>query len=308
MKLKEAYLLFEENRKTYCGEKTLRNYGFTLSYFFNFAESDFGVPAEEIDVRSIDIHLLNRYSIYLSTKKKNDTGEQCISARTRKDYLKDVSTFFNFLFDNEHIEQNPALKLRYPRVDNKIIIPLTQSEVMTMLSCYCSDSFLGSRNIAILRCLLDEGMRSGEVLRLKVKDVLFDKKMVQIYRSKHNKSRVLPLAPVTMDSITEYLKYRKNDSEYLFTSFQGEQMTPDSLKCMFYRLKKSSGITRIYPHLLRHTFATSFIMGGGSVEILRVYMGHSDITTTQEYLHIANNLVFMEDIYRIDKCFRKRFY
>ena len=85
-------------------------------------------------------------------------------------------------------------------------------------------------------------------------------------------------------------------------------LSKESMKCLFSRLKKTADIPRIHPHLLRHTFGTSFVLGGGSLEILKHYMGHSDIKTTENYLHIANNFQFCTDIYRLDEVFKKKFY
>ena len=81
------------------------------------------------------------------------------------------------------------------------------------------------------------------------------------------------------------------------------------IKQLFARIKKSSGLDRIHPHLLRHTFATSYIMGGGNMEFLRMMLGHSDYETTKIYLHLAQEAKMLHnDIYRLDPIFFKSAY
>ena len=83
-----------------------------------------------------------------------------------------------------------------------------------------------------------------------------------------------------------------------------EPITETSVKMVFARLKKRSGIDRLHPHLLRHTFATSFIIGGGNLEFLRMMLGHSDYATTKMYLHLAQQAKMLHsDIYRLDPVF-----
>ena len=121
---------------------------------------------------------------------------------------------------------------------------------------------------------------------------------------------MLPLATVPLEHLQKYLKYKPEikPDDYVFTGHKHEPLTDNAIKCLFQRLKIKSEVPRVYPHLLRHTFATSFILGGGSVEVLRIYMGHSSIDTTQKYLHLANNLRFLKNVYPLDDCFLKKFY
>lgn len=88
-----------------------------------------------------------------------------------------------------------------------------------------------------------------------------------------------------------------------------EPLTGRTIIQLFARLKKQSGVERVHAHLCRHTFATSYIMGGGNLELLRMLLGHYDYSITQNYLHIANQFLLMDaDIYRLDKVFFKSLY
>jgi len=96
--------------------------------------------------------------------------------------------------------------------------------------------------------------------------------------------------------------------DFLFCDVHGKPITADAIRNVFCRAEKRTGIERLHPHLLRHTFATSFIIGGGSLELLRIYMGHSDIATTQQYMHVVNAIQFSDNIYQLDDIFFKRMY
>ncbi|WP_417151330.1 tyrosine-type recombinase/integrase [Ruminococcus sp.] len=79
-------------------------------------------------------------------------------------------------------------------------------------------------------------------------------------------------------------------SDSLFLTIEREPITSNAIKMLFQRLKISSGISRLYPHLLRHTFATNYIIQGGNLEVLRVLLGHSSISITQIYIHLATQM------------------
>ena len=73
------------------------------------------------------------------------------------------------------------------------------------------------------------------------------------------------------------------------------------IRALFIRIRRNTGLDRVYPHLLRHTFATSYMMGGGNLESLRILLGHYDYSVTRIYLHLANQFFVMDsDIYRLD--------
>lgn len=316
MNLNEAYNAFIFSREAFCSDKTVKNYKNTIRYFCDFLATYLGKESDVIDVNDITLLHLNEYSIYLKTKVKNEghlyfpPTSDFISSRTRKSYLTDMKTFIGFLKDEEIIAENILARFKMPRATGRIIEPLTIKEVERIDGAFEKNMYYGVRDMAIVHLLLDEGLRSSEVRKLKLSDVNFEKKCIMIRNSKFNKNRVLPLAKCACEYLKEYIEHKRPVTvhEYVFCMMDEKPLSEDSIKSMFDRLKKSAKIPRLYPHLLRHTFGTSFVLGGGSLEILKHYMGHSDIKTTENYLHIANNFRFCEDVYRLDEVFRKKFY
>ena len=96
---------------------------------------------------------------------------------------------------------------------------------------------------------------------------------------------------------------------YVFLQMrQQEAINSNVIKQLFSRIKKKSGIDRLHPHLCRHTFATSYIKGGGNIEMLRLLLGHTDYKVTRVYLHLAQQSSLLhEDIYQLDPVFFKRY-
>lgn len=306
MTLSEARTLFLLDRESFCSQKTVFNYNNTLKYFFDYLCVLYCGTVDNILIESISLQDLQKYSVFLSTKRKTNVNASVsggLSSRTRKNYLKDIRCFFNFLVDNEYIYSNPSEKLKLPRSRQQPIEPLTKDEVYIIQDCFSTSTFYGVRDMAIIRIMLDAGLRSGEVQRLHLNDIHLDSNYLSVYHSKGDRGRNVPLTDRLVHDLRKYIDIRKSysfDSEYLFVNRLGGQITQNTIKGIFDRLKVKSGVKRLYPHLLRHTFATSFILAGGNLEFLRIYLGHCDIGITQRYLHIANNLRFMDNIYKLD--------
>ena len=111
-------------------------------------------------------------------------------------------------------------------------------------------------------------------------------------------------------AIDDYMARSAYTSGVIFRSVRGTgSLTDHSVKMLFQDLKSASGIDRLHAHLLRHTFATSYLMGGGNLEFLRVFMGHSDYTVTKTYSQLAAQMQMLgADIYHLDPIFFTRGY
>lgn len=317
LSLASAFDLFIVSRETYCADTTIFNYKNTIRYFVDFISFRKNEAPENIEVNDITKEDINFYVLYLRKKKKNDnnpiavTSDDVITRRTVKTYLTDVRTFFNWMVSENYIseENNPFKKFRMIKPEKKSILPLTADEVEIIRDGYNGVTVLGCRNLAILHLLLDEGFRISEISNLKTSDVYYTNNCI-VVNGKGSKQRILPLAYITRKYIERYqFNYRPEVvHDYMFCDLNGKPLTSNAIRHVFQRAEKRTGIERLHPHLFRHTFATSFIIGGGSLELLRIYMGHSDIATTQQYMHVVNAIQFSDNIYQLDDIFFKRMY
>ena len=115
------------------------------------------------------------------------------------------------------------------------------------------------------------------------------------------------MAECLASMIEEY--HPKKNSEYLLCSKSGYQLTDNLIKQLYQKVKKRSGIKRLHAHLLRHTFATSYIVGGGNLEKLRIMLGHADYNVTKTYLHLAAQFEIVRyPIYQLDVVFFEKGY
>ena len=291
--LNELYNKFIDEKKSYCEEKTITYYEENLTKFIEY------VADGEL---TRDIYIKYIYEL----RKKN------IKNTSIRTYCRAIKAFSNWLLENEYIEKDITFRVKLPREDKDIVIPLSEDEVIKLdnviLIPVFTDSILYLRNALIIHLMLDAGLRKSEVINLNVNDIDVNKDVIYINNSKYNKSRVIPLSSVIKNLYNAYLIDREysdiglmNNTPLLIKS-DDKRITSDTIKSLFRRLKKQSGIERIHPHLLRHTFATSYLMQGGNLEQLRIILGHSDYNVTRHYLHLAaSNKLLNYDFYRLDE-------
>ncbi len=200
-------------------------------------------------------------------------------------YARDVRVFLRWLYfeDMINIDIN---RLRLVKSQKDVIQPLNDAESKKLLNAFHEDVWLDLRNKLICMLMLDCGLRRGEVVKLKLSDVDF-KSRTMIINGKGSKQRIVPFGSTTCQLLKKYIKRTALSSGEIFRNLNGAPITDNTVKMLFSRLKSKSGIDRLYPHLLRHTFATNYVLNGGNIEVLRVLMGHSTINITQVYVHIA---------------------
>lgn len=297
----DMFLLEQEYRNN--SPVTISWYKEQLENFFiwimdNFQES-YNDPAE------LNIDNFKRYGVYLRKQLKRN-GDR-LSSSSVHGSLRAVKAFYNFCIGADYLE-DISRQLRLPKVHSKEQLILDDSEIIQLLRA-CDDSFshCSLRNKCFVLLMLDSGLRRGEISRINIGDVTFNTKSM-IIRGKGSKQRLIPMGHQTCDQLLQYrLQFRPKaqSSESFFLDLKGQRCSDNLVKQIFKRLKDTTGIERLHPHLLRHTFATYYLADGGDLETLRLILGHSNIHTTQMYLHLAFNLKLQRSRHNshIDKLF-----
>lgn len=317
--LQQAYELFIFDRETYCSKKTIDNYKANLSYFFDYLTDTKKCDLKDIKVDDLTLLDLKGYVVMLrrrdklSTHPLKPTESRPITNTSIRTYSIALRTFFNFLFDNDYMDKNLMAKFKLVKRESKLVLPLFDADVKKIDTLCNLKTCTGLRNYCMIHLMLDEGLRSGEVCALRLSDIDFAQNHILIFDGKGNKDRIVPLASGLKKHLHQYITiYRPyTDHNYLFCSVNGtsDPVTGDTVKSLFARLRSKTGIDRLKPHLLRHTFATSFILGGGDLESLRIFLGHTSYDVTQNYLHLANTYSRMgSDVYHLDSVFFKTYY
>lgn len=274
----KAYEMFMQEQQFRGNSKeTISYYKITLNMFLDYCGRD-------LDIEDLDVMLFKSYQLYLSDNK----SIKRVSIRT---YARAVRVFYRYLYFEDLIDIN-INKLKLIKADKEVILPLTDYEIKLLLSSFELGTFLGERDKLICMLMLDCGLRRGEVVSLKLSDI--DKRnQTMLINGKGSKQRVVPYGNSVCQQLNKYLSlrgFRVVHNGELFLSAEREPITGNTIKMLFQRLKITSGISRIYPHLLRHTFATNYILAGGNLEVLRVLLGHSSISITQIYVHLATQM------------------
>lgn len=283
MTIESAADLFIQDRKTFCSPETVDFYMEKLTLFEKYLDNQ---HINEVEQLTPDI--LKGYLIYLRSTSVKNTTIRC--------YFRAINAFCFFLIDQEVVPYF-KYKIKLPRPDPAPVMPLTLSEVDYLIHVINSFSDpYRKRDLLIFRLMLDMGLRSKEVRQLRRKDIRDD--ILTVVNSKYNKSRILPIPPDVLQLLQDYNIDRFRSNDFII------DITKNGIKLLFQRIKQRSGIDRIHAHLLRHTFATSYMLYRNNLEYLRMYLGHEDYSTTRHYIHLASQCLLTHyNIYKISEVF-----
>ena len=289
----DAYRLFMQEQQFRGNSKyTIEYYKRSLKMFLDFC-------TPELDIEELDIILFKSYQLYILENRNINK----ISVWT---YARAVKVFLRWLFFENYIDVN-INKLQLMRANKEVILPLSDKEVKQLLNIYSNSTFMNCRNKSIIMLMLDCGLRLGEIVNLQLDDIDFVNHYLVI-NGKGSKQRVVPFGSALSGQLAIYFDYRNSVSSVsssVFLTQKNTSITHNTIKMLFARIKKIKGFARIYPHLLRHTFATNYIYNGGNLEVLRVLMGHSTINITQIYIHLAAQISLINEKHQshLDKLF-----
>lgn len=218
---------------------------------------------------------------YLMNLQKNGKATSTISRN-----LASIRCFFQYLLNNNIINEDPTLNLKSPKSEKRIPSILTEDEVNLLLSQPSSTDFKGSRDKAMLELLYATGLRVSEIISLNIEAIDLELGIL-IVRGDDNNQRVIPFGTIALDAITHYIAtYRpENDKqEPLFINYTGNRLTRQGFWKIIKQYTKKSNIEKtITPHTLRHSFAVHLIENGADIKTVQEMLGHSDVSTTQIY-------------------------
>lgn len=317
MTMTQAYNLFLQNGQTYWANNTKDYYEKHVNYFFRYLEQIYMKPADQIELEELPPDIIKSYVLCLRSKDRysdhplsgsmNVHGK--IKSNTVRTYLRAIKAFFNYLYDSGYLRTRLTKGVKFPKPDSEQIVPLLQSEADAIDQIFDPEVPNDLRNLCIIHLMLDAGLRSCEVISLKPGDIIFASSTIVINRSKGDKSRVVLMAPNLAGLLRTYMQVFRPSGSLFRKARSRECIDMTVIKSIFVRIRRRTNISRVHAHLLRHTFATSYIMGGGNLEALRILMGHSDYTVTRTYLHLAAQYQIMKaPIYRLDPVFFEKGY
>ena len=220
------------------------------------------------------------------------TKEKLASA-TLHQYFRGLKTFGAWLEREGYASVHPLHNLRAPKVDQKQLLPLSEDEERRLLGVYDDNNLTECRLKAIFLLMLDTSMRLSELTGLQAENVDLEHGFLLVM-GKGRKERSIPFGFTTEKVLRKYAAFFRAEpatpaiSEF-FLSPDGYPLTYNAMKMIFTRAGKRSGIHRLHPHLLRHTYGIRAQESGMPTITLQQYMGHSSPKVTERYAHAAQS-------------------
>ena len=237
---------------------------------------------------SVDSYLsdLTEFEAFLIEKKStllNSTSEDLIeylqlikNPNTQNRHLSSINSFYKFA--EESFDDIIKPKASFAKLPKKLPKYLSDEQIINNLNLIDRSNETGLRDYAIILFLYATGVRVSELIEIKKNDI--EKNWLRVLFAKGSKQRVVPIADIALEALNKYLEHRSKKSEYLFINYLGN---PLSRVSVFKICKKYYDVS---PHVFRHSYATSLILGGADLMVVSELLGHSNLETTQIYTHI----------------------
>jgi len=211
--------------------------------------------------------------------------------------LATLRRFFRYQLREKKIQRDPTLKIQTPKIPKSLPKSLSEEEVESLLDAPNLDSSSGLRDRSMLELLYACGLRVTELVDIQLTEVILSDGVIRV-TGKGSKTRLVPMGEEAVDWIKKYIAearddiLRKKTSKFLFVTNRGGAMTRQAF---WYVIKKYAVIANINkpmsPHILRHAFATHLINHGADLRVVQMLLGHTDISTTQIYTHVARERI-----------------
>ena len=207
--------------------------------------------------------------------------------------LSSFRRFFRYLVRENLIRDDPTAEIAMPKIGRSLPRSLTEEEVESLLGTPQVADPLGHRDRTMLEVLYATGLRVSELVNLRHSQVSLNQGVIRIL-GKGNRERLIPLGEEAIRWLGEFARGPRSEillerqSEYLFPTRRGERMTRQAFWHIIKRYARKAGVNKeLSPHTLRHAFATHLLNHGADLRVVQMLLGHSDLSTTQIYTHVA---------------------
>lgn len=262
-------------------ENTLNAYRADLSGFAKWLHSNH---------KNTDLLKAERSQIlgYLSHRVNLGT-----KSRSAARLLSSIKRFYQYCVREQLLKEDPSDRIDAPKLGRSLPKFLSEEEVEALLDAPDLKDPLGVRDRTMLELLYATGLRVSELVKLKTGQINLRQGVVRI-QGKGNKERLVPLGQESISWLEKYLKDARSkiapelSNDYVFTTRRQSAMTRQAFWYLIKRYARKVGIKKhLTPHTLRHCFATHLLNHGADLRVVQMLLGHSDLSTTQIYTHVA---------------------
>ena len=264
------YLLVDKG----LSNNTAKAYEADISSFFQWLDN------EDLKYKNLQEDHINQYISFLFQSKMRS------SSVNRK--ISSIKSFYIFLVKRNFLKNSPLNDLVTPKQEKYLPESMSEAEVDKLLNSPDVSNKIENRDKAMIEMLYATGMRISELVNLKMTDVDMKRCVVKVF-GKGSKERLVPFGETALDSLRSYLNEREqSSSKEIFLSNRGKKMTRVAFwqRVKVYLIRENLK-NSISPHTLRHAFATHLLNRGADLRSVQLLLGHSDLSTTQIYTHIA---------------------
>lgn len=284
-------------------ERTLADYRSYWRYFMEWLSDAY---PDVSTVGQLTTSIIRDYVAYMQhdhrrygTDPYRKKDDRKLSPSTVKSRLRAIQTMCAFWFAEGLTEDNPAEKIKAPRMDLPDRQGLTDEQVAAILKAPDKDTFVGLRDRTLILLLVDCGLRISEALRLQTQHFDFRARCIRLPAelNKNRKPRIIPLSAAVVREIirlVEETQYYFN-TEYIFVSDYGDPLKADHFRKRLKNYAKMAGIdttrVQVSPHRFRDYFITNYLLNGGDLFTLQRIVAHADVKTTQGYVKLNETAI-----------------
>jgi integrase/recombinase XerD len=240
--------------------------------------------------RNSDLKTASREDLLHFLASRVDEGR---SPRSLSRYLSGFRQFYRWLLRGGRIDQDPSALVESPRLGRGLPKALSEKQVEQLLEAPDVSTPLGLRDRAMLELMYATGLRVSELVGLELSNLNLNQGVIRVV-GKGNKERLVPLGEESISWLQQYLEsgrrelMRGADCSSIFVTARKAGMTRQAF---WYSIRKHARVAsidqKVSPHILRHSFATHLLNHGADLRVVQLLLGHSDLSTTQIYTHIA---------------------
>lgn len=273
----EEFLKYLKNERNF-SKYTILNYEKDLESFSDFLKS------QNLNFKTVTYSEIRLYISKLYERK--------YSTATISRHISALKSFYNYLVIEKGFKNNPMILISCPKKEKKLPNYLKYQDLEKLFDSIDTTSY-GQRDILILEMLYSTGIRIGELVNIKIKDISFNERKILVL-GKGNKEREVFYGSRCEELLDRYLKdgrkkIIKEETDYLFISNSGKKITDDGVRKIIKEIVKKSGLNiKVTPHTLRHTFATHMLDDGADLKTVSDLLGHENLSTTTIYTHVSN--------------------
>lgn len=259
---------------------TVREYESDLRDFFAFLHAEGIQEITEVEYIHARLYVTKLYD-----------EQKARTSISRK--ISSIRSFFRFLNREQNIDDAPFRSLYHPKKEERLPSFFYEEELQQLFEKNEGNEPMQLRNMALLEILYATGMRVSECVSLELADIDFHYSIVRVM-GKGRKERIIPFGQFAHEALTRYIEQvrpilmKKTNHQKVFVNMRGGELTARGVRYILSEMIDNASMhTKIYPHMLRHTFATHLLNNGADMRTVQELLGHANLSSTQIYTHVT---------------------